>query len=205
MNAKTETPVLSRKPVVRPLAHGAFDVTFPCGGVAKISAEKTEDNALAWYVQAKRGEHFTSVRCHGLTGLASTTEQALSAAWVACFRNESVPAWGSIEDVHALASKCENDRSAFVKAIKQIGRARFGLKLRARGNTGTARSWVTVEGSGETPTAPEYVALALVNGYDHLTYSASVRPCRGSRFSVICRLAGHPTPEGFTVAERSWD
>lgn len=114
--------------------------------------------------------------------------------------------WRSIDEVHALAKGCENDRTAFTKAVKKIVRERFGVKVSARGSTGTGYSWVRIA-IGDNDNTPEaHAVIRAMRGGDGVVYRSELVSGRcGERFATICALAGHPTPAGFTIAPRDWD
>ena len=57
----------------------------------------------------------------------------------------NAPVWGELADVHALAEKCEHDRTLYTKTIKRIAKQRFNVKLSARGSRGTGYSWVYID------------------------------------------------------------
>lgn len=115
-------------------------------------------------------------------------------------------AWGTVEQVHALAVQCERDRGLLVKTIKRIAKERFGVKLSVRGDRGTAYGWVSICYSDRKSTLPaeELAVMHALNGY-YTTNSASVSTRRGERIATICNLAGQPWPEGHTVDVRDWD
>jgi hypothetical protein len=106
--------------------------------------------------------------------------------------------------VHELAKRCDDDRTLFTKTIKRIARARFGVKLNARGSRGTGYGWVHVSASDRhNPTIAERIAISMIDGRS--SGDASIRSCGGERVAVICHLAGHPLPEGFKVVAPQWD
>ena len=120
----------------------------------------------------------------------------------------NAPVWGELADVHALAEKCEHDRTLYTKTIKRIAKQRFNVKLSARGSRGTGYSWVYIDVARDDNSAGAHAlmqALHCVTRYASIQRSVTTSPCRGERFATICALAGHPTPEGFTVQAPYWD
>ncbi len=117
----------------------------------------------------------------------------------------NLPAWGKLADVHALAQACEDDRNTYTKTVKRIAKERFGAKVSARGNRGTAWSWVDISIADDDNSAGAHAVMQALTGSGRVRRSEQTSPCRGERFATICKLAGHPTPEGFTVATRDWD
>ena len=190
------------KPVVRPLASQHYLVLFPCGAQAEI-ADYAEQG---WAVWVGTGEHRERayVPSYDGKGYAATAEDALTYAWMAAFDPDAFDPWrgSKRESVQDLARACDSDRALFVKTIKRIARERFGVKLRVRGGTGTAYGWVHVRAAKDGDTAAAAVVAMLLG---HRSPSASIRPCGGLRVAVICRLAGHPLPDGFVVAGPAWD
>jgi hypothetical protein len=210
VNVRTETPVIARKPVVRPVGTGdhTFAVQFGCGGRAEIYKCERHDGTIGWggRVLDDAGETKSqiSIPSYRGDGLAESAEKVLAAAAVEAFREESVPAWGTAAEVHELAKLCDDDRTLLTKTIKQIARARFGVKLNARGSRGTGYGWVHVSSSSRgKPTIAERIAISVIDGRS--SGDASIRPCGGARVAVICHLAGHPLPEGFKVRAPQWD
>ena len=206
--AKTSVqPLLTRKPVVRPLADGSFDVKLPCGGRLSILPVENRDGSAGWWVRVvgDDGEP-TSVRVPSCAaeGNADSPERAIAYGWAAAFRADSLPAWGTAEAVHELARECNSDRGLLVKTIKRIARERFGVTLSVRGSTGTGYGWVSASPSHDgEPTPAERIVMGFLEG--HPSDSASIRPCGGARVAAICSLAGHPLPEGFKVQAPQWD
>jgi hypothetical protein len=210
MAAETKTaPVLTRKPVVRPIAREGrepeYDVRFPWGGRARIYPVSRADESIGWRAQLvdDAGETVKYVSMHAHDGNAATPELAFEAAGCEAFDNSSVPTWGTAEDVHKLARECDDDRTLFTKTIKRIAKERFGVKVNAKGSRGTAWGWVHVEATDETIGGK--IVCGLVDGSKYSRGRASVRPCGGERVWVICQLAGHPLPEGFKVNAPEWD
>jgi hypothetical protein len=205
---KTAARILASKPVVRPIGSDDFDVSFPWGGRARIYSVSRRDESVGWRAQLvnEAGEsirYISTPSYHG-DGLAVTSEKAFLAAGVAAFDGSTVTAWGSAADVHKLARMCDDDRALFVKTIKRIAKERFGVTtLSVRGSTGTAYGWVSVSPKVRyEPTMSEAIVISQIGGRSD---DASIRPCGGERVAVICRLAGHPLPEGFTVTAPQWD
>jgi hypothetical protein len=207
-------PLLSRKPTVRPVSKNGhtgneFDVTFPWGGRARIYAVSRRDESTGWSAQlvddAGEAVKYISMPSYHGDGLAATPEKAFMAAGVEAFAGTTVPAWGSAADVHKLARECDGDRALFVKTIKRIAKERFGVTtLSVRGSTGTAWGWVSVSPKVRyEPTLAEGIVISQIDG--RRSDDASIRPCGGARVAVICRLAGHPLPDGFEVQAPQWD
>ncbi len=117
----------------------------------------------------------------------------------------NLPAWGKLADVHALAQACEDDRNTYTKTVKRIAKERFGAKVKARGGRGTGWSWVDISVADDDNSAGAHAVTQALTGSGRVRRSESTSGGRGERFATICKLAGHPTPEGFTVAERDWD
>lgn len=136
------------------------------------------------------------------------------------------PPWGERAEVHALATRCENDRATFVKSIKKIARDRFRATLRASGGRGTGYNWVTIERDeavddgrhGDAPRAaaacaairsliePELRALeaTLDEGREPVHRVSLDGGRRWLRGWAICSLAGHPLPGGARVEQPRW-
>lgn len=136
------------------------------------------------------------------------------------------PPWGERAEVHALAERCENDRSTFVKAVKKIARDRFRTTLRASGGRGTGYNWVTIERDeavddgrpGDAPRnaaacaairtliEPELRALEATRdgGREPVQRVSLDGGRRWLRGWAICSLAGHPLPEGARVEQPRW-
>jgi hypothetical protein len=206
----TETATFASKPIVRPVGTGGhtFAVKFGCGGRAEVYQCSREDGSVGWGARVvdDAGETVSYVTLRGYhgDGLADTSDEALADAAVEAFREDSVPAWSTSAEVHELARQGNSDRGTFVKLVKRIARERFGVKLSVRGSRGTAYGWVHISSNDRrSPTLAERIAISTIDG--RRSADASIRPCGGERLAVICRLAGHPLPEGFTVTAPQWD
>ena len=94
----------------------------------------------------------------------------------------NAPVWGELADVHALAEKCEHDRTLYTKTIKRIAKQRFNVKLSARGSRGTGYSWVYIDVAREQQALAE-VAFAKSNPPISID-GFSLRPLGDNGFSL---------------------
>lgn len=186
---------LASKPRVRPLASGAFAVTFPCGGTADIFPDGD-----GFFFNGKKADG-TEVRHWGPFPI-SDAKTAIVRAWcevAAAPAPLSTPA----AEIHALALECDHAPTSFVtKTLKALLLARTGVRFSVKKGSGTAGSWIHIR--AEEPA--EVAALASVFGVREAGRGdVSIRPCGGARVWYVCQAAGVELPEGFTVRASDWD
>jgi hypothetical protein len=194
------------KPRVTAVNDHIFALAFPCGGKAVVVELTDATDNKCFSVDVDHGDRLKRVRVPSYSGhgYAADAETAFRHAWGNAFNAGSFDAWGTAVDIHDLARRCNDDRSLFVKTLKKIARQRFGVKLRVRAGRRKASGWVDVS----TTDPNDGQALGVIKhitGYVTVTSESSIRPCGGERVAVICRLAGHPLPKGFTVSAPTWD
>lgn len=184
-------PNMSAKPRVTPLGCDTYRVIYGHGGCAEISKVSECDwRGAYWSVSSEPSGARGRNTAHEATALAEGSRVSFDA--------DVFAPWGTATDVHALALACNSDRGLFTKTIKRIAKQRFGVKVSARGSTGTGYGWVHVKAA----TRGDIGAETIVS---RLCAHGTIRPCGGERVSVICQLAGHQLPDGFTITPPQWD
>jgi hypothetical protein len=178
------------------------------------------DDLLTWTVAQRINNYGESVweASADFSDLAHSFIYAAAPRWtsnngeelfaaIAGYYHATPAPWGTLAEVHALAQACESDRTLYTRSLKKIALRRWGVKLGAKGSRGTGYSWVHVDvaDGDNSPAAHALMQACWQSANGLLRRSETTSPCRGERFAMICKLAGHPTPEGFTVQAPYWD